>query len=579
VAVDRARLGIDFGTSNTVAVLHLPGRGARPLVFDGSPLLPSAVCADATGHLLVGRDAWHAGMANPAGLEPNPKRHIDEDTLLLGAMEVPVEEVIAAVLRRVAAEATRVAGGAVGEAVLTYPASWAGARRERLRAAALQVFSHTDLVPEPAAAASYFARLAGARVPVGKCVVVYDLGAGTFDVSVVRSTPDGFEVLDSQGLPDAGGTDIDAAVVAYLAATFTARDTALWRRLASPQTPGDRRAARLLWDGVRGGKEMLSRATTTMLHVPLFDEEVPLGRDQLEELARPTLDRTVAATRSVLRATGQDKDSIAGLFLVGGASRMPLIGTLLHRALEIAPTVIDQPEVVVAEGSLATGAVPAPDVPASWPPAAPIPVPPLTRVRTRRLIAAAAAAVVLLAAVVTGLLLGGGGHRGLPASLAGATGKAGASAARSGPPSPSSSVDPCLVGQWRQTSYQITNKIDNIDTLFTGPGGATSTVTADGRSSTDYDTLTPMTATVKGVLWKHVVRGTITSHIRTSGGMIYSTDVVAHGSWQLLRNGRVNNSGTLSGSLESSHYTCSGDTFEQDGSFYNMTFVRTSTTP
>jgi molecular chaperone DnaK (HSP70) len=243
--VTGARLGVDFGTSTTVAVLYLPDRAARPLVFDGSPLLPSAVCADPTGQLLVGRDAWHAGLANPAGFEPHPKRHIDEDTLLLGSVEVPVEEVVAAVLRRVATEAGRVAGEPVPQAVLTYPASWAGPRQQRLRAAATLVFPEVDLVPEPAAAASYFARLTA--VPEGKSVIVYDLGAGTFDASVVRRVPGGFAVLGTHGLPDAGGLDIDAAIVAYLAATFTARDAATWRRLASPGTPADRRASRLLW--------------------------------------------------------------------------------------------------------------------------------------------------------------------------------------------------------------------------------------------------------------------------------------------------------------------------------------------
>src|SRR5262249_23475295 len=164
--------------------------------------------------------------------------------------------------------------------------------------------------------------------------------AGTFDVSIVRGNPDGFEVLGSHGLPDAGGLDIDAAIVAYLAATFTARDPATWRRLSGPATPADRRAPPPLSARARGAQARAARTWTTMLHVPRFDEEVPLGRDQLDELARPTLDRTVAATRAVLRTTGLEARDLAGVFLVGGSSRMPLIATLLHRELGTEPTII-----------------------------------------------------------------------------------------------------------------------------------------------------------------------------------------------------------------------------------------------
>ena len=111
------RLGIDFGTSNTVAALRLPGREARPLLFDGSPLLPSAVCADAGGHLLVGRDALHAATSDPASFEPHPKRCVDDETVLSAIASSPVVDLIGAVLHRVAAEATRAAGGPPDEVV------------------------------------------------------------------------------------------------------------------------------------------------------------------------------------------------------------------------------------------------------------------------------------------------------------------------------------------------------------------------------------------------------------------------------------------------------------------------------
>lgn len=346
-------LGIDFGTSNTMAMFRWPDGRTKPLLFDGSPVLSSAVCWDEAG-LLVGRDARHAARVRPDRYEPNPKRRIDDGVVLLGDAEVPVEQLVTAVLRRVVAEAQHtLSSGHIAATALTYPAAWGVARRQVLVAAAAEAgIPNPTLMPEPVAAASYLVAQADARIPVGMCAVVYDFGAGTFDASVVRRTPSGFEVLASDGLPDAGGLDIDAAIVGYLGAVYSARDPGTWSRLLEPTTTAERRANRLLWEDVRGGKEALSRAATTLVPVPLFDDEAPLGRGQLELLARPIVDRTVASTAATIRMSGVDRAHIAGVFLVGGSSRLPLAATLLHRAIGIVPTIFEQPEIIVAEGSL-----------------------------------------------------------------------------------------------------------------------------------------------------------------------------------------------------------------------------------
>src|SRR2546423_4646330 len=115
-------LGVDFGTSNTVAMLRWPDGRARPLLVDGSPLLPSAVYADPGGHLLVGRDAVHSARLDPGRYEPNPKRRIDDQSVLLGDRELPVVDLIAAVLGRIGEEARRTTGGAPpGPGTLTRP--------------------------------------------------------------------------------------------------------------------------------------------------------------------------------------------------------------------------------------------------------------------------------------------------------------------------------------------------------------------------------------------------------------------------------------------------------------------------
>ncbi|GIJ43492.1 hypothetical protein Val02_03780 [Virgisporangium aliadipatigenens] len=373
-------LGIDYGTSNTVAVLARPDGPARPLLFDGSPLLPSAVYLDTDGGLLVGRAAVHSARRDPARYEPNPKRGIDEGTVLLGTDEVPVTALIAAVVRTVAAEAHRTVGGApLDEVVLTCPAGWGNTRRQVLRdAAAAAGFGAVRLVEEPIAAAAHFLHQPDVAVAPGQAVVVYDLGAGTFDVSVVRREPEGFTVLVSDGLPDVGGLDVDAALVDYFGAVLGVRQPEVWARLEEPRTPAERRDRRQLWDDVRTAKELLSRTGSTVVFLSGLDEEATLGREQVEQLAGRLLRRTVDVTRATLRRAGTTAADVAGVFLVGGASRMPAVATLLHRSLGIAPYALEQPELVVAEGSLAAARHGAPQAaedrqaaPAVWRPDAP----------------------------------------------------------------------------------------------------------------------------------------------------------------------------------------------------------------
>ncbi|WP_432834150.1 Hsp70 family protein [Dactylosporangium sp. CA-092794] len=372
------RLGIDFGTSNTVAALAGPDGRVRPLLFDGSPLLPSAVFAGPDTGLLVGADAVRAAIGAPAGFEANPKRRIDDRAVWLGEREFPIEHLVAAVLHRVYSEANRVAGEPVGDVVLTHPAAWGRPRLAVLTAAAQAAGLGTvGFVPEPVAAAAYFATVLGQRIPPGRSIVVYDLGAGTFDVSVLLPSPGGFEVVASAGLPDVGGLDLDAAVVDHVR-TQTATATEAWRRLDWPQTPADQQARQTLWQSARAVKEQLSRYASGDLHLPLVDQQVRLTREEFEKAARVQLERTASMTLQVLQEAGVPPERIAGVFLVGGSSRIPLAATLLHRTLRIAPTVIDQPELVVAEGALRLGA-PAegtlsgqPTAQVSAPPSAPV---------------------------------------------------------------------------------------------------------------------------------------------------------------------------------------------------------------
>lgn len=208
------------------------------------------------------------------------------------------------------------------------------------------------MLSEPVAAAGYFLTVAEQPIPVGAPVMVYDLGGGTFDVSVVRRTEEGFEIIASDGLPDLGGADLDALVVDVVGQTVNHHDPQTWRRLTNPDTTADHRHVRALWDAARLAKETLSRRPVAIVAVPIAEREVQVTREQFEHAAAATLALTTDLTQTMLRRAGLSSADLAGIFLVGGATRTPLVATLLHRATSKPPTVLDQPELVVAEGAL-----------------------------------------------------------------------------------------------------------------------------------------------------------------------------------------------------------------------------------
>src|SRR5262245_7080244 len=331
------RLGIALGTTHTVAALVGADGRSQPLLFDASFLLPSAVFAETDGRLLVGKDAERSARLDPTRFEPNPKRRIDDGSLLLGGRDYPVADLFSAVLRRAGDEAARVAGIMPARSVLTYPAHWAANRQAVLADAAGRAgLPQVTLVPEPIAAAVYFTTVLGRNVPPGAVLLVYDFGGGTFDTTALRRRPDGgWEVLVSDGLDDVGGVDLDAAIVEHIAATLGERDAEKWHALASPVDDVSRRRHRMLWDDVRAAKEQLSRSSSAAVHVPVFDTDVYLTREEFERVARPYIERTVDLTTTTLQRAGVRANQVAGLFLVGGSSRIPLVSTLLHHRLGV----------------------------------------------------------------------------------------------------------------------------------------------------------------------------------------------------------------------------------------------------
>ena len=352
-------LGIDFGTSNTVAMLRTPEGRVRPLLFDGSPLLPSAVYLGTDGRMVVGRDAERNARVDPGRFEPNPKRRVDDGAIFLGDREIPVAEVFAAVLGAVATEAHRQLGALPDELRMTHPARWAEQRRGMLAEGAVRAgLPRPKMIAEPVAAASYFTAELNTAVPVGRSLAIYDLGGGTFDATVVRRTTGGFEVLAEGGLADIGGLDFDHAVIEHLGQVYSQSHPEAWQRLQAPLDGTDRRHRRMLWEDVRGGKEMLSRTTSADIHLPALEIDAHLTRDELERLIRPYLERTVSCLTGTIGEAHLNPRDLVGIFLVGGSSRIPLAAHLIHSQLGVAPTALEQPETVVAEGSLRVGTLP-----------------------------------------------------------------------------------------------------------------------------------------------------------------------------------------------------------------------------
>ena len=351
------RLAIDLGTCNTVDVVARDGTAPRALVFDGSPMLPSATFLDSAGALHVGRDAERLMVDDPARYEPFPKRRIDDGAVLLADREIPVADLFAAVLRRVAAEAALAGVPAAGGAVLTCPVRWGTGRRAVLRRAAeVAGFGAVQVIDEPVAAAWYCSSVLGRRIGPGRSLAVFDFGGGTLDVTVVRNGPQGLVVSGTGGLDDLGGADIDAALVTHLARA----GGPAWHRLVAPRGPADLRDRQLLWTEVRAAKEMLSRATVAPVRVPGDERSTHLTREELDHVARPLVDHAVEETARVLHRCGVRPGDLDAILLVGGSSRLPLVASRLHARLGAGPVVPEQPELPVAFGALAAAAASAP---------------------------------------------------------------------------------------------------------------------------------------------------------------------------------------------------------------------------
>src|SRR2546423_3390137 len=228
------RVGIDYGTAVTVAVLRWAGGGWRPLVFDAGPLLPSAVFVAEDG-MVTGAAALPRGLTDPERLIREPLRSVTDGRVTVGSTSVDTVDLFAATLRRVREAAQTVAGGPVEQVRMVVPAWWGPRHRTSLREAARRAgLGQPTLVNTAIAVTSRLIDDAALVVPVGSWVGVVDVGTGC-EASGVRRTPDGLDVVAAIHR-NAGGRRLDPTLAAYLAelsATPAESDT----RSATPTTP------------------------------------------------------------------------------------------------------------------------------------------------------------------------------------------------------------------------------------------------------------------------------------------------------------------------------------------------------
>jgi actin-like ATPase involved in cell morphogenesis len=345
-------LGIDFGTSYTVAsVARENDISVIDVESSGRARIPSAVFLAQDDTILVGTAAQHQAVFAPDRFEPTPKRSLGDGEIFLGDRLIAVTDLVAAVLRRVYTEACRQQGERTPDSLaVTHPADWAQTRLAILQEAVEKAgLAQVTFLPEPVAAA---ARIALAATEPGQRIAVYDFGGGTFDAAVLLRTETGFVVAGAPaGRDPLGGEDIDNDIVAYLGTILSDEDPEAWQALRNPPDINWRRDAATFRLEVQRAKETLSETTVCQLWVPGIGREVQLTRAELEGLIGRVVDDTVTTLEATIRDADVAPDALAGIFLVGGSSRVPLVAETIWRRLGVRPSVQDNPKSVVALGA------------------------------------------------------------------------------------------------------------------------------------------------------------------------------------------------------------------------------------
>ncbi|SHM05533.1 molecular chaperone DnaK [Caldanaerovirga acetigignens] len=342
-------IGIDLGTTNSVAAYI---EGGQPVIIpnaEGSRLTPSVVAFTKDGQRLVGQMAKRQAILNPERTVISIKRHMGTDykVNIDGKLYTP-QEISAMILQKIKQDAEAYLGEKITQAVITVPAYFTDSQRQATkdagRIAGLEVLR---IINEPTAAALAY----GLDKGNDQTILVFDLGGGTFDVSILELGDGVFEVKATSGNNRLGGDDFDQRIIDYIAEEFMKEHGIDLRK--------DRMALQRLKEAAEKAKIELSSMLETTISLPFITAdasgpkhiEMTLTRAKFEELTRDLVEATLGPTEQALKDAGLRPEDIDKVILVGGSTRIPAVQEAIRRFLGKEPHKGVNPDEVVAMGA------------------------------------------------------------------------------------------------------------------------------------------------------------------------------------------------------------------------------------
>lgn len=348
-------IGIDLGTTNScVAVME----GGEPVVIpnaEGARTTPSVVAFTKNGERLVGQVAKRQAVTNPDRTIISIKRDMGTDRRInIDGKDYTPQDISAMILMKLKADAEAYLGETVTQAVITVPAYFSDSQRQATkdagRIAGLEVLR---IINEPTAAALAY----GLDKDDSHKILVYDLGGGTFDVSLLEIGDGVFEVLATNGNTRLGGDDFDQRIIDYLAAEF--------KKENNIDLKADRMALQRLKEAAEKAKIELSGVMSTNINLPFITADatgpkhldITLTRAKFDELTRDLVEATVAPMQNALRDAGLTANEVDRVILVGGSTRIPAVQEAVRKMVGKEPYRNINPDECVAIGAAIQGGV------------------------------------------------------------------------------------------------------------------------------------------------------------------------------------------------------------------------------
>jgi len=348
-------IGIDLGTTNScVAVIE----GGEPVVIanaEGARTTPSVVGFAKNGDRLVGQVAKRQAITNPENTISSIKRHMGTSYKVhAGEKDYTPEEISAMILAKLKADAEAYLGEPVTEAVITVPAYFNDSQRQATKnAGTIAGLNVKRIINEPTAAALAY----GVDKENDQKIMVYDLGGGTFDVSIIEMGDGVTEVLATNGDTHLGGDDFDQRIIDWMADDFQKENGIDLRK--------DKMAAQRLKEAAEKAKIELSSATSTNINLPFITADatgpkhldMTLTRAQFDALTSDLVERTMTPVRKALQDAGLKASDLSKVLLVGGSTRIPAVQEAVKKELGCEPFKGINPDECVAVGAAIQGGV------------------------------------------------------------------------------------------------------------------------------------------------------------------------------------------------------------------------------